>query len=88
MAAVVHVQLRALSFSVDHSQPQAESLSIGLSPEKTVLGLGDMDGKSAQPTAPLCRSQDKTRIQPLTGTKSYFYKPGRKIEASRAPVGF
>lgn len=51
---VIHVQLRALSFSVDHSQPQAEPLSIGLSPEKkTMVGLSDTDGKDAQPRAPL-----------------------------------
>lgn len=51
---IIHVQLCALRFSVDHSQPQAESLGIGLSPEKkTMVGHGDTDGKNAQPTASL-----------------------------------
>jgi hypothetical protein len=51
---VVHIQLCTLRFSVDHSQPQAEPFSIGLSPEKkTMVGHGDTDGKKAQPTAPL-----------------------------------
>lgn len=67
---------------MDHSQPQAQSLSIGLSPErKTTVGNGDT-GENTQPMVPLQQSQDKPQSS-LRGHRIIS-----KINSARVTAGF
>lgn len=73
MPAVIHVQLCALSLSVDHSQPQAESLGIGLGPEeKTVLGLGNTGWEERPAHGPTLEITGQNPHSVFEGNKELF----------------